>query len=56
MVIEVEITRHIKPWQSDRVGEVNTKGQENGYDGFFQSFWEEEFVAGGFLWKWFLQS
>lgn len=42
-----------KPWESDRSGEVNLVGQVNGYQGFFRSFWKEEFIAGGFLWKWF---
>jgi len=42
-----------KPWESDKTGEVNAIGQVNGYEGFFQSFWKEDYIAGGFLWKWF---
>lgn len=42
-----------KPWESDRAGEVNLTAQNNAYHGFFASFWKEDFIAGGFLWKWF---
>ncbi len=32
---------------------INEQAQANGYDALFKSFWNEEFWAGGFLWKWF---
>lgn len=43
-----------KPWESDRQGEVNIQTQVNCYKAFYQSFWDEEYVAGGFIWKWFV--
>ncbi|MBL4709425.1 MAG: glycoside hydrolase [Flavobacteriales bacterium] len=42
-----------KPWESDRAGEVNLTAQNSAYLGFFTTFWNEDFIAGGFLWKWF---
>lgn len=42
-----------KPWESDRVGEANLEGQINAYEGFFESLWRQDFIAGGFVWKWF---
>lgn len=42
-----------RPWESDRVGEVNLIAQENAYHGFYDAFWSSDFVAGGFIWKWF---
>lgn len=42
-----------KPWESDRGGKVNLEGQNIAYEAFFQSFWNENYIAGGFLWKWF---
>ncbi|MBD99229.1 MAG: glycoside hydrolase [Verrucomicrobia bacterium] len=42
-----------EPWDADRSGEVNIKAQVNSYKGFYQTFWQEEFIAGGFIWKWF---
>ena len=32
---------------------VNELAQANALDALFQSFWNEDFWAGGFLWKWF---
>lgn len=42
-----------KPWESEREGVVNLKAQENAYQAFFETFWNQNFVAGGFIWKWF---
>lgn len=42
-----------KPWEAGREGIVNLQGQINAYEAFFESFWSQEFVAGGFIWKWF---
>lgn len=32
---------------------VNLKAQEHAYEAIYQSFWGEEWFAGGFLWKWY---
>jgi len=42
-----------KPWESDRGGESNMQIQINAYQAFYNTFWGKDFVAGGFLWKWF---
>lgn len=42
-----------RPWESDRGGAVNLIAQENAYRAFYQTFWLENFIAGGFIWKWF---
>jgi hypothetical protein len=42
-----------KPWESGREGIVNLQGQTNAYEAFFESFWSQDFIAGGFIWKWF---
>jgi hypothetical protein len=42
-----------KPWESDRGGEVNMQTQLNAYQAFYNTFWNRDFIAGGFLWKWF---
>ena len=31
---------------------VNLKAQANAYEGLYRSFWNEDWFAGGFLWKW----
>lgn len=41
------------PWQSDRGGNINLEAQVQSYEGLFKSVWQEEFMAGGFLWKWY---
>jgi hypothetical protein len=42
-----------RPWESDRGGEVNFEAQNNAYRAFFESFWNEKYIKGGFIWKWF---
>ena len=42
-----------KPWEAGRDGKVNLTAQSNGYQAFYNTFWNEPFVSGGFLWKWF---
>ena len=32
---------------------INEKGQANAYDSLLNTFWDEEWWGGGFLWKWF---
>jgi len=43
-----------EPWKSDRdMNEVNLEAQVNATQAFFDTFWNEDWVAGGFIWKWF---
>ncbi|WP_248724121.1 glycoside hydrolase [Seonamhaeicola sp. ML3] len=43
-----------EPWRSDRsMTEVNLKAQYNATEALFETFWKEEWFAGGFVWKWF---
>jgi len=43
------------PWASDRVeDQVNLEAQNNTTKALFKSFWEEDWFAGGFIWKWFI--
>ncbi len=45
-----------RPWTHDKgPATINNQAQVNLYKAFFQTFWEEEWVAGGFAWKWFYQ-
>ncbi len=44
-----------KPWLVDREEEgVNLEGQVNAKKALFESFWDEDWFAGGFVWKWFI--
>ncbi|MEY8020785.1 glycoside hydrolase [Muriicola sp. SD30] len=44
-----------KPWLVDRNEEtVNLAAQVNAKKAIFESFWDEEWFAGGFVWKWFI--
>ncbi|SDB65852.1 hypothetical protein SAMN03097699_3154 [Flavobacteriaceae bacterium MAR_2010_188] len=43
-----------EPWKSDReMNVVNLEAQNNATQALFNEFWDEEWFAGGFLWKWF---
>ncbi|MFB1039770.1 MAG: glycoside hydrolase [Polaribacter sp.] len=43
-----------KPWDSKKVeGAVNLEAQANALQAIYNQFWNEEWFAGGFLWKWF---
>lgn len=43
-----------RPWTHDKGPAIlNNQAQENLYKAFFQTFWKEKWVAGGFAWKWF---
>lgn len=45
-----------EPWKADRsMNAVNLEAQANTLTGLFQSVWQEEWLAGGFVWKWFIQ-
>ncbi|WP_188651489.1 glycoside hydrolase family 113 [Yeosuana aromativorans] len=42
-----------KPWLTDRqMGTVNLQAQTNATQAFFETFWNEDWIAGGFIWKW----
>jgi len=43
-----------EPWKSDRsMTSVNLEAQKNATKALFEIFWEEDWFAGGFIWKWF---
>ncbi|RKE98413.1 glycoside hydrolase family 113 [Ichthyenterobacterium magnum] len=43
-----------EPWQSDHtITSLNFQGQNNTTQALFNTFWEEDWFAGGFIWKWF---
>jgi hypothetical protein len=42
------------PWISDRsMNQVNLEAQTNTTQALFETFWKEDWFAGGFIWKWF---
>ena len=44
-----------EPWKSDRsMTNVNLEAQTNTTIALFEEFWKEEWFAGGFIWKWFI--
>jgi len=46
-----------RPWTHDKgPATINNQAQVNLYKAFFQTFWKEKWVAGGFAWKWFHQA
>lgn len=43
-----------EPWSSNRVeNSVNLEAQSNGLQAIYNQFWNEDWFAGGFIWKWF---
>lgn len=46
-----------EPWIHDKgnIATLNNETQANLYQAFFQTFWDEPWIAGGFSWKWFAQ-
>lgn len=45
-----------EPWKVDRSeNDVNLEAQVNATQALYETFWQEEWFAGGFVWKWFLQ-
>jgi len=45
-----------KPWLVDRSEEgVNLQAQANAKRAIFEEFWKEDWFAGGFVWKWFIE-
>jgi len=44
-----------KPWEVQRYEEgVNLEGQVNAKKAIFEEFWTEDWFAGGYVWKWFI--
>ena len=44
-----------EPWRSERsMGDINLQAQVNTTQALFETFWQEEWFAGGFIWKWFV--
>ena len=44
-----------EPWRFDRsMTQVNLQAQVNATKALYQTFWNEEWFAGGFIWKWFV--
>lgn len=44
-----------EPWKSDRsMSQVNLEAQSNTTKALFDTFWKEDWFAGGFVWKWFI--
>ncbi|HHL52221.1 MAG TPA: glycoside hydrolase, partial [Flammeovirgaceae bacterium] len=43
-----------KPWEAEREGEVSLGNQQLAYRVMFEEVWTESWVAGGFVWKWFV--
>ena len=45
-----------EPWRYDRsMNQVNLEAQVNTTKALFETFWEEDWFAGGFVWKWFIR-
>jgi Glycoside Hydrolase Family 113 len=45
-----------EPWSYDRsMTSVNLKAQSNAMQAVFETVWKEDWFAGGFIWKWFVQ-
>ncbi|MBL4605164.1 MAG: glycoside hydrolase [Flavobacteriaceae bacterium] len=43
-----------EPWDSKRVsGAINLEAQTNGLQAIYNQFWNEDWFAGGFVWKWY---
>jgi len=43
-----------EPWRSDReMNSINLEAQTNASKALFETFWKEDWFAGGFIWKWF---
>lgn len=43
-----------EPWKSDRsMNQVNLEAQTNTTQALYETFWKEDWFAGGFIWKWF---
>ncbi|WP_196889729.1 glycoside hydrolase family 113 [Aureivirga sp. CE67] len=46
-----------KHWELPEFSDnVNFEAQNNGYIGFYNTFWEEDWMHGGFFWEWYFGS
>lgn len=44
-----------EPWNSNRIeGAVNLQNQKKATQAIYNQFWKEDWFAGGFIWKWFI--
>ena len=44
-----------QPWESDHaLSSINLEAQTNTLQALYEEIWNEEWFAGGFLWKWFI--
>ena len=44
-----------QPWDANKVqGQVNLDNQANALQALYNQFWKEDWFAGGFIWKWFI--
>ena len=41
-----------KQWENKGNNEVNLLAQQNAYEALYRSIWNQEWMLGGFLWKW----
>ena len=54
MKLALDQWRWKEPWRSDRYEDVaNLEAQNNATQALFDEFWQEDWFAGGFIWKWF---
>lgn len=45
-----------EPWRYDRsMTSVNLEAQKNALKALYQTVWDEDWFAGGYLWKWFVE-
>ncbi len=42
-----------RPWETDRDRPENEALQARTYEAFFEKVWQKDWMAGGFVWKWF---
>ncbi len=43
-----------RSWEKEnQQAPINNQAQANAYDALYQTFWKEEWFAGGFAWKWY---
>lgn len=42
-----------QPWNFEQQKAINLDAQSNALQALFNTFWKEDWFAGGFLWKWF---
>ncbi|HEV7350416.1 glycoside hydrolase family 113 [Telluribacter sp.] len=42
-----------KPWETDQTQPENEQVQVDAYRALFEEVWNQEWMAGGFVWKWF---